>query len=73
VKFLKFLQLYPPPSDSSQAERLSESLKKILTNTAVSDTINKSNADHSILFEAVNVILAHGANADPKLKAQVHT
>lgn len=70
VKFLKFLQLYPPPADGNQAERLVESLKKILNHTAVSDTVNKSNADHAVLFEAVNVILSHGANTHPALKSQ---
>lgn len=36
VKFLKLLQLYPPPADANQADRLTESLRKILTHTAVS-------------------------------------
>lgn len=71
VKFFKFLQLYPPPTDPDPSERLNDSLKKVLTATAVSDTVNKSNADHSVLFEAVNVILSQGPAADPRLKTQV--
>jgi len=71
VKFFKFLQLYPPPTEPDPLERLNDSLKKVLTATAVSDTVNKSNADHSVLFEAVNVILAQGPAADPRLKTQV--
>lgn len=35
MKFLKLLQLYPPPADANQADRLTESLRKILTHTAV--------------------------------------
>lgn len=73
VKFLKYLQLYPPPEDSVQAERLTDSLRKILTHTAVSDTVNKSNADHAILFEAVNVVLSQGQAAHAGLKAQALT
>ena len=73
VKFLKFLQLYPPPADANQADRLTESLRKILTHTAVSETVNKSNADHAVLFEAVNLVLSHGAAAQPALRNQALT
>lgn len=37
----------------------------------VSKTVNKANADHAVLFEAVNLILAQGSAAQPKLKSQV--
>ena len=70
VKFLKFLQLYPPPTKSTQADRLNEILKRVLTNTAVSETVNKSNGDHSILFEAVNLILAYGNAAESSLRTE---
>merc|ERR1719375_609833 len=70
VKFLKFLQLYPPPTKPTQADRLNEILKRVLQNTAVSETVNKSNGDHSILFEAVNLILAYGNAAESSLKTE---
>jgi hypothetical protein len=73
IKFLKLLQLYPPPADANQADRLTESLRKILTHTAVSETVNKSNADHAILFEAVNLVLSHGRQAQPALRNQALT
>lgn len=59
VKLLKFLQLFPPPADGSQREKLDEALERIMTKTEVSTSVNKSNADHCILFEAVNVIIHH--------------
>lgn len=37
----------------------------------MSKTVNKANADHAVLFEAVNLILAQGSAAQPKLKSQV--
>ena len=33
VKLLKFLQLFPPPTDESQREKLDEALDKIITKT----------------------------------------
>ena len=65
IKFLKFLQFYPnalrdgenDPSTRKFIEQLTQVVQKILTDTDVSDSINKSNADHAILFEAVNLIV----------------
>ncbi len=65
IKLLKFLQLYPnalsdSPSDPNAqkiVEQLTQVVAKILNDTDVSDSINKSNADHAILFEAVNLIV----------------
>ncbi|CAM9271765.1 unnamed protein product, partial [Discosporangium mesarthrocarpum] len=68
VKLLKFLQLYPPPVDRSQKEKLREVLDRILTKTEVSQSVNKSNADHSILFEAVNLIIHQGPDGDDGLR-----
>jgi len=71
VKCLRFLQLYPPPSETALATKLSDVLKKILTNTEVSEKVNKSNADHSILFEAVNLIIIYGAEgSEPSLRSK---
>jgi len=71
VKLLRFLQLYPPPTDSSTHSKLNDILRKILTQTEVSDKVNKSNADHSILFEAVNLIIIYGSEgSDPALRSK---
>jgi len=59
IKLLKFLQLHP---DSHEETQLTGIVQKILTDTDVSDSINKSNADHAILFEAVNLIVSWGSD-----------
>lgn len=57
VKLLKLLQYFPPAEDKSVAQRLNHVLLEILTKTIITKNVNKNNADHSILFEAVNVII----------------
>merc|ERR1719253_1602366 len=63
IKLLKYLQLYPNviSSQGESIQNLNQIVNKILTETDVSDSINKSNADHAILFEAVNLIVAWGS------------
>ncbi|CAM9885715.1 unnamed protein product, partial [Laminaria digitata] len=73
VKLLKFLQLFPPPTDGSQREKLDEALDKIITKTEISASVNKSNADHCILFEAVNVIIHHGQDSNEELRSKAMT
>ncbi|KAL7545333.1 hypothetical protein ACHAWF_008686 [Thalassiosira exigua] len=68
IKLLKFLQFYPNAVEghdigmeaSGYVSQLINVVSKILMETDVSDSINKSNADHAILFEAVNMIVAWG-------------
>jgi len=64
IKLLKFLQYYPSimTSDKPYVSQLQNIVSKILTETDVSDSINKSNADHAILFEAVNLIVIWGSS-----------
>jgi AP-2 complex subunit alpha len=82
IKLLKFLQLYPqaisPPSDNglpnnaaaskAYVSQLTSVVSKILTETDVSDSINKSNADHAVLFEAVNLIVVWGSAGPVQLR-----
>lgn len=82
IKLLKFLQLYPtslvPPTENGHAKeaasnaahisQLTSIVSKILTETDVSDSINKSNADHAILFEAVNLIVTWGSSGPAQLR-----
>lgn len=76
IKLLKFLQLYPNallekdanPSTKTSIAQLTQVVSKILTDTDVSDSINKSNADHAILFEAVNLIVCWGTNGPVQLR-----
>jgi len=57
VKLLRFLQHYPPVESSSQRDTLRDILDTILSKTEVTQSVNKNNADHAILFEAVNVVI----------------
>mmetsp|Transcript_119288 Transcript_119288/g.345029 ORF Transcript_119288/g.345029 Transcript_119288/m.345029 type:complete len:982 (+) Transcript_119288:103-3048(+) len=76
IKLLKFLQLYPQAlgqgnengSSEQHIAQLTSVVSKILTETDVSDSINKSNADHAILFEAVNLICTWGSAGPAQLR-----
>jgi len=70
VKLLRFLQYFPNlmSTGMSYLGQLRDVLAKILNDTEVSDSINKSNADHAILFEAVNLIVIWGDNGEPNLR-----
>ena len=83
IKLLKFLQLYPnaliendgkvadnsnPAINKAYIPQLTQVVMKILTETDVSDSINKSNADHAVLFEAVNLIICWGQSGPDDLR-----
>lgn len=81
IKLLKFLQLYPQAlaqaengsnsadsGNGSHISQLTSIISKILTETDVSDSINKSNADHAVLFESVNLIVCWGSSGPQQLR-----
>jgi len=57
VKLLRILQYYSPPKDKNLLNKLHDILDRIVTKTEVTQSVNKNHADHSILFEAMNVII----------------
>jgi len=74
VKCMRFLQKYPPFPDESLREQLYNVIKKLISKGTVVDenqSVNKSNSDHSVLFEACNLIISYGADASPEIKVQV--
>ena len=73
VKLLKLLQYFPAPEDPTQSGRLNESIWKILFEIKVTSSVYKNNADHSILFEAMKLLIHYGAFADPGLTKQMRT
>jgi AP-2 complex subunit alpha len=73
VKCLRFLQYYKIPEDSTQLELLNDSMNKILNKTEMSESTNKSNADHSVLFEAINLIISYGSDCPAHLKDHAST
>lgn len=83
IKLLQFLQLYPhaistaekgspketsPSNGSAHVSQLTSIISKILSETDVSDSINKSNADHAVLFEAVGLIVCWGSSGPAQLR-----
>lgn len=68
VKCLRFLQYYKIPEDRTQVDLLQDIMSKILIKTEVSESNNKSNADHSVLFEAINLVIIYGSECPAQLR-----
>jgi len=66
---------YPPPEDKVQASSLNAVLHRVLTaNAGGGDVgVNKSNADHAVLFECVNLIVHQGLASSEGLRATALT
>jgi AP-2 complex subunit alpha len=77
VKCLRFLQYYKIPSDATQLDLLNEVLVKTLVRPQNHDyghdSTNKNNAENSILFEAINLIISYGADCPEQLREQALT
>jgi AP-2 complex subunit alpha len=54
IKLLRLLQYFPKPDDSEQLQRLTDVLEKILSDSQVVKNVNRNNAVHAVLFEAVS-------------------
>ena len=65
VKCLRVLQYFPPPEDPAVAKTLNEVLARIITGSDAAKNVNKNNAQHAIVFEAIALALA--LEADPDL------
>ena len=65
VKCLRVLQYFPPPEDPAVAKALNEVLARIITGSDAAKNVNKNNAQHAIVFEAIALALA--LEADPDL------
>lgn len=60
VKLLRLLQYYPPPEDQMLLQMINKVLERIMSNTEWNPKlINKNNASHAILFEAVNLTVTY--------------
>ncbi len=65
VKCLRVLQYFPPPEDPVVGRALNEVLRRVITGSEVAKNVNKNNAQHAIVFEAIALALA--LEADPEL------
>jgi AP-2 complex subunit alpha len=72
VKCMRFLQKYPPTTDDTMLQQLHDVIRKLIAKgDDTGSSNNKSNADHSVLFEAINLIISYGADANAEIKEQV--
>lgn len=67
VKCLKFLQNYGVPADAAMKDKLNDVLRKTLSKMETADNNATKNGDYAILFEAVNLIISYGGEAESKL------
>eukprot|EP00604_Paraphysomonas_vestita_P001033 CAMPEP_0174821540 /NCGR_PEP_ID=MMETSP1107-20130205/9052_1 /TAXON_ID=36770 /ORGANISM="Paraphysomonas vestita, Strain GFlagA" /LENGTH=853 /DNA_ID=CAMNT_0016038711 /DNA_START=353 /DNA_END=2914 /DNA_ORIENTATION=- len=74
VKCLRFLQYFRCPTDQGTLDTLNEVLRKLVArgeSVSASDSVNKSNAEHAILFETCNLVILYGTDGDRELKENV--
>lgn len=70
VRILRLLQNFPIPATEAMRTRLNEVIMHIFNNTEVTKSVNRNNAEHCVLFEAVNLIIKQGDASDPSLRAK---
>eukprot|EP01138_Halocafeteria_seosinensis_P009339 gb/GECG01009544.1/.p1 GENE.gb/GECG01009544.1/~~gb/GECG01009544.1/.p1 ORF type:complete len:945 (+),score=130.26 gb/GECG01009544.1/:1-2835(+) len=68
IKLLQILQFFQVPDDPTTKDQLEECLQLIMTNTKVTRSVNRNNAEHSVLFEAVDLIIHYGEDGDKDLR-----
>jgi len=57
VKIMRVLQYYPPPEDRAVQRTLLSVLQRVLMGTEVVKIVNKNNAAHAVLFEALGLVM----------------
>ncbi len=56
--------MFPPPEQgSSDLKRINDMLGDMINKTEVTKNVNKNNSDHSILFEAINLVIHYKNSA----------
>lgn len=71
IKCLRFLQYYQVPSDPEQLALLMDILNKICGKSDTTESVNKSNAEHSIIYEAISLVISYGVEVDSELRGLV--
>ncbi|KAJ3182002.1 hypothetical protein HDU87_000340 [Geranomyces variabilis] len=70
VKFLRLLQYYPPPEDSTQRGRLMTIIQTIVKNSQdIPKNVQHNNAQNAILFEAINLAIHVDPQSDVVVQA----
>ena len=66
--------MFPPPEEkSTDLVQINEYLLEIVNKTEVTKNVNKNNSDHSILFEAINLIIHYKNSAYEVLRKDIVT
>lgn len=68
IKLLKLAQKYPASEDSKTVEMMMQVIGYIFDNTVITKDRNKNNADHAILFEAINLVIQYADSISSKLR-----
>lgn len=64
VKLLRMLQFFPAPEEHALKMRVTEVLQRIVSGTDVTKNVNKNNATHAVLFEAINLVIHLGSSTE---------
>lgn len=68
VNLLRILRLFPFPTDEGVSYEMKTALNNILVSTMSNRSVNRNNAEHAVLFEAIDVIIHHGEQAPRELR-----
>lgn len=71
IKCLKILRLFPAPSDEDTLNAINQVLINLVTGTEVGSNVNKNNADHAILFEAIKLVIHYKDKAHEILRKDI--
>mmetsp|Transcript_40767 Transcript_40767/g.67711 ORF Transcript_40767/g.67711 Transcript_40767/m.67711 type:complete len:987 (-) Transcript_40767:172-3132(-) len=72
IKLLRMLQFFPPPEEHALKLRVSEVLQRIVSGTDVTKNVNKNNATHAVLFEAINLTIHLGQQHADTLQQSIN-
>ena len=70
VRILRLIQFFPIPPMEAMRTRLNDLLLHIMNKTEVTKSVNRNNAEHCILFEAINLVMKQGDLSLPDLRAK---
>ena len=70
VRILRLIQCFPIPGMEAMRIRLNDLLMHIMSKTEVTKSVNRNNAEHCILFEAINLVMKQGDLSLPDLRAK---
>lgn len=65
--------MFNPPEDSSILSKINNILTEIVNKTEVTKNVNKNNSDHSILFEAINLVIHYKNASSEALRKDIVT